>query len=112
MLYVPLGIYLRCNSCYNEQNNKLQNIITIWRNLDSFFIMVLNRSFEYPFGNIKGFANLKEDGKGIYLELVSGHIIKVESCDFEDSTIDKIVLELNNCLEKLKIKETLIPNNI
>ena len=109
---VPLGIYIRCNSCLNDPNKALQNKITIWRNLDSFFIMVMDKRFEYPFENIKGFSNLNQDGKGIYLELVSGHIIKCASCNWEDPIIDKIVLELNNCLDKLRIKEALIPSNL
>ena len=109
-----LGVYIRCKSCINDNPNKInvkQDVI-MWRNIDSLFIMINNKSNEYPFENVKGFSNLKEKGKGIYLELVSGPVVKIVSYAYKDPVVERAALEFNKCLDKLRIKESLIPNDI
>ena len=75
---------------------------------NSLIIKNDNKTIKKPFENIKCFSNLKENGKGIYLELIQGDAIKIESYEYEDSIIERAVLEFNKCFDKLLIKQSLI----
>ena len=86
--------------------------IIMWRDLDSLFVKLNNKKIKYPFEDIKNFSSLKEKGNGIYIESVSGPIIKIITYDFKDPIIEKATLEFNQCFDKLKIKEPLIPNDV
>ena len=117
ILDASLGIYIRCASCRGRKVNnskngpKLQEFM-MWRYFDSLTIMINYINYEYPFENIKGFSYLKEKGKGIYLELVSGPVVKIVSYPYDDPIVERATLEFNKCLDKLRIKEPLMPNSI
>ena len=59
---------------------------------NSLIILNDNKTISTPFENIKCFAYLKEEGKGIYLELLIGNIKKIGSYEYEDSIVDRAVL--------------------
>ena len=92
-----------------HQNYKLK-IIKMSRNYayNSLIIQSDNNIINKPLENIKYFSNLKENGKGIYLELIEGNAIKIASYEYEDSIVERAVLEFNKCFDKLLIKESLI----
>ena len=60
-----------------------------------------NKKLNVPLNNIRCFSYLKGKGKGIYLELVTGVAIKIESYEYEDPIIERAVLEFSRCLYKL-----------
>ena len=62
---------------------------------------------KYSFENVKYFSNLKDNGKGIYLEFRKTKPKKILSYDNDDSIIERAILELNYFLERLKEQESL-----